>query len=44
MNYNNTEDLLWILSTYVLELKSNTLKFINSKSFFEQGQKLVENW
>ncbi|MDA2067965.1 hypothetical protein [Bacillus thuringiensis] len=45
MNYNNTENFPWVLSTYVLDLKNNSLKFVNSKSFsFKQGQNMVENW
>ncbi|MCY9005647.1 hypothetical protein [Peribacillus frigoritolerans] len=45
MNYYNMEELPWVLSTYSLDLKSNSLKFINKKSLsFEEGQKIKSNW
>ena len=45
MNYNNAADLPWELSTYTLDLKSNSLKFIGKKSFsYEEGQKIKDSW
>lgn len=45
MNYYNTEDLPWVLSTYSLDLKSGSLKFLDKKSFsFEEGKIIDNNW
>ncbi|MED4287392.1 hypothetical protein [Priestia megaterium] len=45
INYNNTADLPWDLSTYKLDLKSNSLKFLGKKSFsYEEGQKIKDSW
>lgn len=45
MNYNNDADSPWDLSTYTLDLKSNSLKFVGKKSFsYEEGQKIKSSW
>ncbi|MGF9944617.1 hypothetical protein ABEX44_15340 [Priestia megaterium] len=45
MNYNNAANSPWDLSTYTLDLKSNSLKFVGKKSFsYEEGQKIKSNW
>ncbi len=45
MNYYNTADFPWVLSTYSLDLKSGSLKFLDKKSFsFEEGKKIDNNW
>jgi hypothetical protein len=39
------EDLPWVLNTYELDLKSNSLKMIDKKSLsFEEGQKMKIKW
>ncbi|MFS0763314.1 hypothetical protein [Peribacillus phoenicis] len=45
MSYYNMEDLPWVLNTYELDLKSNSLKMIDKKSLsFEEGQKIKNKW
>lgn len=45
MGYYNLEDLPWVLNTYELDLKSNSLKMIDKKSLsFEEGQKMKNKW
>jgi hypothetical protein len=45
MSYYNMEDLPWVLNTYELDLKSNSLKMIDKKSLsFEEGQKMKIKW
>ncbi|MCR8927481.1 hypothetical protein NLI92_002870 [Priestia megaterium] len=45
MNYNNVAELPWELSTYTLDLKSNSLKFIGKKSFSnDKAEKIKDSW
>lgn len=45
MNYYNMEGLPWVLNTYELDLKSNSLKLIVKKSLsFEEGLEMKNKW
>lgn len=45
MNYYNMEELPWVLSTYSLDIRNNTLKFISKQSLSnEEGEKIKSKW